>query len=116
MVGQRKPKAGYDNDAGEMNHQAVPLLQDTNMLDEIRKVQYDMLVWCNAGAFPINVPDVAAQPTCADAMDEAIGLLNVFDIHLARCKSKTDDRVLLNCAPRFFGRCDGHPSPPFKGQ
>jgi hypothetical protein len=76
------------------------------------------LVWCNAGAFPINIPDVAAQPTCADAMDEAIGLLNVFDIHLARWKSKTDDCVLfdVHLGSRFFGRCDGHPSPPFKGQ
>ena len=76
---------------------AVLLLQSLDeSLDEIRKVQYDMLVWCNAGAFPINIPDVAAQPTCADAMDEAIGLLNVFDIHLARCKSKTDDCVLFD--------------------
>ena len=76
---------------------AVLLLQSLDeSLDEIRKVQYDMLVWCNAGAFPINIPDVAAQPTCADAMDEAIGLLNVFDIHLARWKSKTDDCVLFD--------------------
>ena len=82
---------------GDESLDAVLLLQSLDeSLDEIRKVQYDMLVWCNAGAFPINIPDVAAQPSCADAMDEAIGLLNVFDIHLARCKSKTDDCVLFD--------------------
>jgi hypothetical protein len=37
-----------------------------------------------------------------DAMDEAIGLLNVFAIHLARCKSKTDGCVLFDVHRGFL--------------